>query len=131
MNEGTLTMYDANKLIVRLMLVICFSVNLAAGQPCAAQSRPSGARKISSDLVQRVRGAGGDSRIKVVVQFNEIPAPLIDGLLSRYTANVTGRLSALNMRVMEIPVRAVERRAWQKELRYSAPDRPPATRSCR
>src|SRR5207244_1844878 len=127
MNEGTLTMYDANKLIVRLMFVILLIVNLAAGLPSAAQSRPSGARKISSGLVQRVRGAGGDSRVKVVVQFTEIPAPLIDGLLSRYTANVTGRLSALNMRVIEIPLRAVEALALQKEVRYLSADRPIAT----
>jgi len=74
-------MYDANKLIVRLMVVVCLSINLAAGQPGAAQSRPTGSRKISSDLVQRVRSEGSDSRVKVVVQFNEMPPPLVDGLL--------------------------------------------------
>src|SRR5205807_9921096 len=73
------------------------------------------------------RGVAGDARVRVVVQFNEIPPPFIDGLLSRYTARVTGRLSALNMRVIEIPVRAVEALALQKEVRYLSPDRPIAT----
>src|SRR6266513_333190 len=123
-NEGMLTMYDAKKLIVRLMVAIWISISLAAGQPGAAQSRPNSSRKTSPDLVQRVRSEGSDSRIKVVVQFNEMPPPLIDGLLSRYAAKVTRRLSTLNMRVIEIPVNAVEALSSQKEVRYLSPDRP-------
>src|SRR5256714_13320580 len=116
MNEGMSKMYDANKLIVRIMLAICFCINLAAGQPGRAQSRPIGGRKISSDLVRQVRGGAGDARVRVVVQFNEIPTPFIDGLLSRFTARVTGRLTPLNIRVIEIPVRAGEALASQKDV---------------
>src|SRR2546423_7845973 len=112
-----LTMCDLNKLIVRLMVAICLSINLAASPPGAAQSRPTGSRKLSADLVQRVRGEGSDSRVKVVVQFNEMPASLIDGLLAKFAARVMRRLTALNMRVIEIPVNAVEALASQKEVR--------------
>src|ERR1041384_3842873 len=125
-NQGMWTMCDLNKLIVRLMVAICLSFNLAASQPGAAQ-RSIGSRKLSSDLVQRVRREGSDSRVKVVVQFNEMPAPLIDGLLTKFAARVTHRLSALNMGVIEIPVNAVEALASQKEVRYLSPDRPIST----
>src|SRR5256714_4070562 len=119
-----LTMCDAKKLMVRLTVVVCLSINLAAAQPEAAQSSPTGSRKISSDLIQRTRSEGADTRVKVVVQFNEMPATLIDGLLSRFAARVTRKLSALNMRVIELPVNAVEALASQKEVRYLSPDRP-------
>jgi len=82
-------MYDAKKLIVRLMVAICLSINLVAVQPGAAQAKLIGSRKISSDLIQAVRSQGSDSRVKVVVQFNEMPATPIDDLLSRNAARVT------------------------------------------
>jgi len=71
-----------------------------------------------------MRSEGGDARVKVVIQFNEMPAALIDGVLSRFAARVTRKLSALNMRVIELPVNAVEALASQKEVRYLSPDRP-------
>src|SRR5204862_1534828 len=115
---------DAKKLMIQLTVVVCLSINLADVQPRAAQSNPTGSRKISSDLIQRARSEGGDVRVKLVVQFNEMPATLIDDLLSRFAAKVTRKLSALNMRVIELPVNAVEALASQKEVRYLSPDRP-------
>ncbi|HEY0346703.1 MAG TPA: hypothetical protein VGC60_00990, partial [Pyrinomonadaceae bacterium] len=65
-----LTMYDAKKLIVRLTVVVCLSINLAAAHPGAAQSIPTRSRKLSSDLIQQMRSERGDARVKVVIQFN-------------------------------------------------------------
>jgi len=124
MYDAKKTMYDAKKLIARLTVVVCLSINLAATHPGAAQSIPTGSRKLSSDLIQQMRSEGGDARVKVVIQFNEMPATLIDGVLSRFGARVTRKLSALNMRVIELPVNAVEALASQNEVRYLSPDRP-------
>jgi subtilisin family serine protease len=117
-------MRDRNRLMLSLLVAICLAINLPRLKPSSAQSTSNPAPKISSDLRQRLQRERGESKTKVIVQFDESSAQRIDNVLAGYGANVTRRLAALKMRVVELPLNAVEALAARKEVRYISLDRP-------
>src|ERR1051326_6849097 len=117
-------MRERNRLMLSLLVAISLAINLPGLSSSIAQSRSNPVRKISSDLRQRLQRERGESKAKVIVQFDESSAQRIDNVLAGYGANVTRRLAALKMRVVELPLSAVEELAARREVRYISPDRP-------
>jgi len=114
-------MRERNRLMLSLLVAISLAINLPGLSSSIAQSRSNPVRKISSDLRQRLQRERGESKAKVIVQFDESSAQRIDNVLAGYGANVTRRLAALKMRVVELPLNAVEALAARREVRYISP----------
>jgi len=89
-----------------------------------AVAAPGARQKISADLARRVDDHRGVDRVNIIVQFNNTPATVIDRVLANAGARVSGRLNAINMRVLELPVVAVVALSSQKEVRFISADRP-------
>ena len=116
-------MTDGKRWIFLLLMAVGLVTGLPLTEPPKAESKSAPFSKLAPDLIQQVRSQRGGSRASVVVQFNKVPPPQIDALLTNYGATVKRRFSRLNTRAMELPLNAVEALASRNEVRYISPDR--------
>src|SRR6266508_4906640 len=100
-----------------LVTITCFGVMFPLSERSKMQPKPAQASRVSPDLLPRIRRDGGSGRGTVIVQFNDSPVSQIDQLLLSYGARVMRRLNKLNMRVVELPLNAIEALASRPEVR--------------
>jgi serine protease AprX len=113
-------------LIVILSAFFVSSMFHFSNRPKAAPAAAT-STKISPDLLPKLRGAGGDNRVPVVIQLKAMPDRDIDTLLTGYGARIVRVLKRLNVRVVDVPLNAVHALASRSEVRYISPDRQVAT----
>ncbi len=110
------------KNFVALLTLTCVSTFPFSGK-ARMESKPTTVPRVSADLLRSAHRNNGSARASVIVQFNT-SASQIDPLLSNYGARITRRLNNLAMRVIELPLNAIDDLATHKEIRYISPDRP-------
>src|ERR1051326_6280442 len=104
--QGPFDMHKSYRILTLMLIAIFMTTSLPNSSARAAPSRTL-ANKVSIDLTtqSRVLRTG---KVKVVVQFNTGAGMNIDLVLANTGAKVTRRLNAMNMRVLELPLSAVE-----------------------
>ena len=116
-------MRSAKILTSLILIALCPPITLPAAKTCKAASTPRVHSRISPELVQRIKSDSGAERVRIVIQLDDSPLSELNALLIGLGANVTRRLNQLKMRVVELPVNAVEALASRPEVRYISTDR--------
>ena len=114
-------------------LALCVLALALGGGPSAPAARAQGGpretpaalpAKLAPDLHARLRGARGDERADLIVQFKETREGLLDALLGGLGGRVTRRFRRLGAHGVRLPLGAAEALAARPEVSYVSPDRP-------
>jgi len=107
-----------------VLMAACLGVAFQIGNQAQAQPNSRAASKVSPDLVRQIPGSGAaDKRISVIIQFKTMPDRDVEVLLASVGAKAMGVFKKLNMRVVEMPLNAVEVLAHRREIKFVSPDR--------
>ena len=98
-----------------LLLATSFTVWSPINSSGRTKPQTTAAAKMSADLA-RQRQKGG--RARIIIQLKQRPSSLFDSLLSTLGGERAMKLNSLNLRVVDLPVTAVEALAARDDVRF-------------